>query len=242
MPVSSWTADPKGEPVESTLQARAELFQDAMGFSGVSGLEIKKLAAMAFLRRFAKGQMIFEQDQPCEFFHLVAAGLVKVYICSASGFRMTYLLARRGEPLNLVGPFTGDPRFLCAEAMQTTDVAHVPRHDFVRFVAGNPILFSNIMAILSKAVDSANTRLIDMVEKRVEERLLRVLLTLLDKFGSEIRLTSSELADLAGTTVETTLRTMARLRSLGIIESERGQITIIRPGSLKNPERRPLWV
>ena len=242
MRISSSTSDPKGEPLASTLEVRAQLFQDAMGFSGISRMEIKKLASMAGLRRFVKGQMVFEQDQPCEYFHLVASGLVKVYICSASGYRMTYLLARRGEPLNLVGPFTGDPRFLCAEAMQTTEVAHIPRHDFVRFVADNPILFSNIMAILSKAVDSANSRLIDMVEKRVEERLLRVLLTLLDKFGSEIKLTSTELAELAGTTVETTLRTMARLRGLGIIESERGQITIIRPASLKNPERLPLWV
>ncbi|MCB2192251.1 MAG: Crp/Fnr family transcriptional regulator [Deltaproteobacteria bacterium] len=242
MPMSSTIVDPKGEPVEISLEARAELFQGAMGFSGVSRQGIKKLAAMATMRRFAKGQMVFEQDQPCDFFHLVASGLVKVYICSTSGFRMTYLLARRGEPLNLVGPFTGDPRFLCAEAMQTTEVAHIPRHDFVRFVADYPVLFSNIMAILSKAVDSANSRLLDMVEKRVEERLLRVLLTLLDKFGSQIRLTSAELAELAGTTVETTLRTMARLRSLGIIESERGQITIIRPASLKNPDRLPLWV
>ncbi|BEQ15539.1 Crp/Fnr family transcriptional regulator [Desulfoferula mesophila] len=242
MPDSVPTADPKGEQVDSPLEARIELFQDAMGFSGIPRQGLRKLAALASLRRFCKGQMVFEQDQPCDHFHLVASGLVKVYICSASGSRMTYLLARRGEPLNLIGPFTGDPRFLCAEAMQTTEVAHIPRQDFVRFVAEHPVLFSNIMAILSKAVDSANSRLIDMVDKKVEERLLRVLLTLLDKFGSEIKLTSTELAELAGTTVETTLRTMARLRSLGIISSERGQITIIRPTSLKNPERLPLWV
>lgn len=242
MPVGSLTAHKNGEAVKSTLEARAELFRDAMGFAGLDRDQLQELAALAFLRRFTKGEMIFEQDQPCDYFHLVAAGLVKVYICSSSGYRMTYLLARRGEPLNLIGPFTGDPRFLCAEAMQDTQVVHIPRHDFVGFVAQNPVLFSNIMAILSKAVDSANSRLIDMVEKRVEERLIRVLLTLLDKFGSEIKLTSSELAELAGTTVETTLRTMARLRSLGIIESERGQVKIIRPASLKNPESLPLWV
>ncbi len=242
MPARVPKANMKGVPVDSTPVDRAQLLQDAMGFGGLGPAQVRELAALAFLRRFAKGEMIFEQDQPCDYFHLVASGLVKVYVCSPGGFRMTYLLARRGEPLNLIGPFTGDPRFLCAEAMHHTEVLHIPRHDFVDFVARNPILFNNIMSILSKAVDSANSRLIDMAEKRVEERLLRVLLTLLDKFGAEIRLTSSELAELAGTTVETTLRTLARLRSLGIIESERGQVKILRPASLKKPESLPLWV
>ena len=191
MRISNSTADPKGEPLESTLEVRPNCSKTPWASAASPYWKLKNWPPWPICDAFVKGQMIFEQDQPCKYFHLVASGLVKVYICSASGYRMTYLLARRGEPLNLVGPFTGDPRFLCAEAMQTTEVAHIPRHDFVRFVADNPILFSNIMAILSKAVDSANSRLIDMVEKRVEERLLRVLLTLLDKFGSEIKLTSA---------------------------------------------------
>ena len=73
-PINASPANQKGEPVESTVEARAQLFQDAMGFSGISGLEIKKLAAMATMQRFSKGQMVFEQDQPCDYFHLVASG------------------------------------------------------------------------------------------------------------------------------------------------------------------------
>jgi len=69
-----------------------------------------------------------------------------------------------------------------------------------------------------------------------------VLTTLFEKFGAEIKLTSGELAELAGTTTETTLRTMARLRGLGIVESQRGRVKIISPASLQKLGDEPLWV
>ena len=126
--------------------------------------------------------------------------------------------------------------------MQDSVVACVPRTEFVEFALANPVLLANIMTILGKAIDSANSRIVDMVEKRVEERVVRVLTTLFEKFGAEIKLTSGELAELAGTTTESTLRTMARLRSLGIVESRRGRVRIISPTSLRNLEDDPLWV
>ena len=232
----------RGAIIDSRPEQRRELFQKAMGFEGLGEAQIAAMADMSFYARFAKGAPVFYQDDPCDFFYLVAEGLVKVFISSSSGVCITYLLAKRGEPLNLIGPFTGTPRFLSARAMQETTIACVAREDFVNFAIENPVLLANIMSILGKAIDSANSRIVDMVEKRVEQRLARVLTTLFEKFGAEIRLTSGELADLAGTTTETTLRTMARLRGLGIVESQRGRVKIISPASLQKLGDEPLWV
>jgi CRP-like cAMP-binding protein len=184
----------RGQPVDMDLAQRADLFQHALGFQGLSQEQIAQIAGLAFGRRFAKGEIIFEPNLPCRFFYLVARGLAKVYICSPSGMRLTYLLANRGEPLNLIGPFTGTPRFLSAEAMEEAVVAHVRRQDFLRFASQHPAVVVNIISILGRAIDSANSRIVDLVEKRVEQRLVRVLFTLLAKFGTEINLTSSELA------------------------------------------------
>ena len=232
----------RGALVDSTSEERRDLFTRAMGFEGLDPGQIGVIADLSFYAHFAKGAPVFLQEDPCEFFYLVARGLVKVFISSSSGVCITYLLAKRGEPINLIGPFTGSPRILSAEAMQDSLVACVPRAEFVRFALANPVLLANIMTILGKAIDSANSRIVDMVEKRVEQRVVRVLTTLLEKFGSEIKLTSGELAELAGTTTESTLRTMARLRGLGIVESRRGRVKIISPASLKSLDDQPLWV
>ena len=91
----------------------------------------------------------------------------------------------------------------------------------------------NIIVILGRAVDSANSRILDMMEMRVEQRLLRVLLTLYRKFGKTLDFTSIELAEMAGTTTESTLRVMARLRQSEIVETRRGRIQILRAEHLE---------
>jgi CRP-like cAMP-binding protein len=100
----------------------------------------------------------------------------------------------------------------------------------------------NIIVILGRAVDSANSRILDMMEKRVEQRLLKVLLTLYRKFGKTLDFTSIELAEMAGTTTESTLRVMARLRQSGIILTRRGQIQILKAASLEHVGSESMWI
>jgi CRP-like cAMP-binding protein len=126
--------------------------------------------------------------------------------------------------------------------MEEAAVARIKREDFVSFVFKYPSVAVNIISILGNAVDSANSRIIDMMEKRVEQRLIKVLYTLYKKFGLSLRFTSSELAELAGTTTESTLRAMGRLRELGIIQSGRGEINILEPLQLECLSSETLWV
>lgn len=231
-----------GVPINIEFAERVDLFKNTLGFEGLGDDQIKQIAGLAFAKRFVKGDSIFYQDEPCEFYHVVARGLVKVSICSFSGSRITYLLADRGEPLNLVGPFTGSQRFLSAEALEEAIVVHVNREDFLSFAMKNPVVIINTISILGSAIDSANGRIIDMIEKPVEQRLLKVLYTLYEKFGNELKFTSNELAELAGTTTESTLRAMGRLRKRGIITSGRGEVSITNPAKLKHLSDETLWV
>ena len=221
---------------------RVEFFRAALGFEGLTQGQLEEVAKKAFSTRFGKGELIFDQNDRCESFHAVAKGLVKVSICSPSGFRMTYLIARPGEPLNLVGPFVGSPRTLSAVAMEDSVVVGMKRQDFTAMVFKNPVLITNIISILGHALDSANSRMIDMLEKRVDQRLLRVLYTLNKKFGTVLSFTSFELAELAGTTGESTLRAMARLRKMGIVETGRGVVRIIEPDKLQDLGSDTFWL
>ena len=65
-----------------------------------------------------------------------------------------------------------------------------------------------------------------------EKRIAQVLLTLQKKFGETIPLTRHELAELAGTTHETAIRTLSRFKQQGWIRSVRGKTTIVHPKHL----------
>jgi CRP-like cAMP-binding protein len=224
------------------LAELVELFRHSLGFKSLTDHGLEEIAGLAYVKRFAKGEVIFHENEPCHFFYVVAQGLVKVSISSSSGMRITYLLADRGEPINLIGPFTGSPRLLFAEAMEDAAVVCIPREDFVSFVFEHSDVIIDIFSILGQAIDSANRRIIDMVEMRVEQRLFKVLHTLYEKFGATLKFTSSELAELAGTTTESTLRVMGRLRESGIIKTGRGEISVIKPTLLKSSASDTLWV
>lgn len=221
---------------------RVLLFKNAIGFEGLKDHQIREMGELSFVRCFSKGQTIFNENDVCRHFYLVAQGLVKVSLVSYGGNRITYLLAGPGEPLNLVGPFSGTPRPLHAEAMEETTTAQVKREDFASFCHRNPEVMQNIIVILGRAVDSANSRILDMMEMRVEQRLLRVLLTLYRKFGKTLELTSIELAELAGTTTESTLRVMARLRQSDIVQTRRGRIQILKAEHLERVGSESMWI
>ena len=224
------------------LSERILLFKQALGFEGLDDDQYAEIAGLAFEKQFSKGDIVFDLGDPCELFHVVAKGLVKVSVDSSAGFRITYLMAGQGEPLNLVGPFTGNPRMLSAEAMEDSIILCVERNAFTSFAFASPPLINNIISILGQAVDSANSRMIDMLEKRVDQRLLRVLHTLYQKFGHTLHFTSTELAELAGTTTESTLRAMGHLRKMGIVESGRAEVRIMRPEALQVPGSETFWL
>ena len=84
-----------------------------------------------------------------------------------------------------------------------------------------------VIAIMGQRIKSAHNRLRDLATDSVEQRLTKVLLMLSSKYGITIPFTRQEIADMAGTTTETTIRVMSRLKNSGIIRSTRGKIVIL---------------
>jgi CRP-like cAMP-binding protein len=225
-----------------SLETKTAFFSRAVGFQGLSSEAYRELAALADTRLYVKDSIIFGPEEPCLSFDLVIEGLVRVSLYSALGKRLTYLLAGPGEPLNLVGPFTGAPRKNTAEAVKDTTLMCIKKRDFTHFAFNHPQLITNIIAILGQAVDSANSRILDMVEKKVMFRLKRILYTLTEKFGSTLNFTAVEIAELSGTTTESVLRLLAQLRESGIIEKSRGQIRVVDSKALLDPEIDAIWL
>ena len=224
------------------LEGKIALISRAAVFKGLSEHALKNFADLAVSVSYAKNDIVLHSHDPCFAFILVERGLIRVSRYSALGKRLTYLLAGPGEPINLVGPFTGASRAYVAEAVVDTTILSVNRKDFLSFSFANHQLIINTIDILGHAVDSSNTRILDMLEKKVIQRLKRVLHTLSQKFGPELNFTAEEIAELASTTTESSLRVLADLRSNGIIGKSRGQIHILKSEALIDAETEDLWI
>jgi CRP/FNR family transcriptional regulator len=79
---------------------------------------------------------------------------------------------------------------------------------------------------------------VDLIGEEVELRVVHSLFTLANKFGPNLMLKREELANYAGTTTETVIRILSKLKIKGIINSAgRGAIAIANPAKLQNYKR-----
>ena len=84
-----------------------------------------------------------------------------------------------------------------------------------------------IISVLGERLRDTQGRLRDLAGERVEQRLAGTLLMLSSKLGTTLPFTRQEIADMAGTTTETAIRVMSRMKERGIIRSIRGKTIII---------------
>ena len=107
------------------------------------------------------------------------------------------------------------------------------------FREGDPALAERVVLDFAARLREAWSLRV-MVTQRAQERIIRLLLKLADRFGRpakigiliDMPITRRELAEFAGTTIETTIRTLSRLRKAGLIDQSGRRVIILEPERL----------
>ena len=206
---------------------KAEVLRQSLIFSSLSRDELAELSALAVPRSFESGEFVFWEEDAPEWFYLVAEGRVKVVKHSSSGKEFIIAFFGPGEMFGEVAVFEDKPYPASAQAIAETKVLGIKRRDFLSFLADRPQVALRIISVLGGRLRDAQSRLKDLAGERVEQRLAQTLLMLSAKLGSTLPFTRQEIADMAGTTTETAIRVMSRLKQGKIIRSVRGKIIIL---------------
>jgi CRP/FNR family transcriptional regulator len=164
---------------------------------------------------------------------MVAEGRVKVVKHSSLGKEFIIAFFGPGEIFGEVAVFENKPYPASAQAVSETKVLGIRREDFLSFLAHHPEVALRIINVLGGRLRDAQSRLRDIAGERVEQRLARTLLMLSSKLGPALPFTRQEIADMAGTTSETAIRVMSRLKNGGIIRSSRGKTIIVDEAGLR---------
>jgi CRP/FNR family transcriptional regulator len=210
-------------------------FQECPIFKDLPQIDMEELASQAKAIVFRKGSLIFKEGDAAASFYLVHDGLVQIYKTSVSGKEVTFTVAAKGETLNAAALSVVN-YFLSARAMRDATVLQIGRNDYHAFVDRHASLTLRILSLLSQRLSTEYDKIVDIVGAEVESRLVHCLCLLATKFGLTLSLTRQELANYVGTTTETTIRVLAKLRRNGLIScsSIRGEIVITDLEALRN--------
>ncbi|MCC6846958.1 MAG: Crp/Fnr family transcriptional regulator [Deltaproteobacteria bacterium] len=186
-----------------------------------------------------KGAAAFSQDQPSTHVWAVRTGLVHIVKASPAGREIVLEVIPPGELFGAVVALEDRPYPASAIALEATTAWRVPSKLVREICQRHPTLRSAILALATSRLRSAHERLQSVALEPVEQRLARMLLALTPKIGRRedgvtvLPITRRELADMVGTTVETTIRITRKWHQAGVVRAARHALELANPGALQ---------
>ncbi len=203
-------------------------------FKNLSDDDLKELKSYLVVVSFKKKEEIFsEGDQP-EWFYIVSKGKVKITKLSHDGKEIILELISPPDIFGGVAVLRNFPYPANAVAMEDSEVIKISRKNLMRLVDRFPNLMYCIALQLGDRMKSSYDSLKNIALERVEARIAALLLKLAGKVGVEkkdgllidMRLTKQDVADMVGTTVETSIRTFSKFKKEGLVADTDGKIII----------------
>lgn len=204
-------------------------------FKNLSDDELKELVPYLQMVSYKKKEDIFaEGDQP-EWFYIVSTGKIKVTKLSHEGKEIILEIISPHDIFGGVAVLRNFPYPANASAMENSEVIKISRKNLMRLVDRFPNLMYCIALQLGDRMRSSYDSLKNIALERVEARIAALLIKLAHKIGKEskagilidMRLTKQDVADMVGTTVETSIRTFSKFKKQGLLSDANGKITII---------------
>jgi CRP-like cAMP-binding protein len=201
----------------------------------------ERVAKHAIVRRYARGETIFEQGMPSDAFYTVAAGRVKVYKMLPTGKDIILEVFGVGDPLGALAAYDGRPFPASAAALEDTTCVVIPRTEFFTLLEEHPSLVRGLMLGMTQRLVELTNRLAELSAGRIEGRFARLFLKLAAQMGRGERggtfvplaLSRQELADMTGTTIETCIRIMSRWGKESLVRTEKDGFVVLDRAALE---------
>lgn len=225
----------------STQEELEGLLRATPVFRRLSADDRRKVAQAAAIRRFGKGEVIFEQEAPSDAFYTIATGRVKIFKMLPSGKDLILEVFGAGDPLGAVAAYDGRPFPASAQALEETTCVVIPRAAFFRLLEDHPSLVRGLMLGMTVRLVELTNRLAELSGARIESRLARLFLKLAREMGRAERdgifiplaLSRQELADMTGTTIETCIRIMSRWGKQNVVRTDKDGFVVLDRAALE---------
>lgn len=203
--------------------------------------DLQRLAAVATLRAFEKGATLFSEGDGSDLMYTVVTGRVKVFKTTPRGTDVILELFGPGDPVGAVAVYESRPYPASAIALEPTSCLLIPRQAFFSLLEGYPLMVRGLLVGLTHRLVELTNRLTELSGGRIEGRLARFFLKLGTDMGRRrddgvfipLVLSRQELADMIGTTIETSIRIMSRWGKDGVVRTDKDGFVIVDRAALE---------
>ena len=193
----------------------------------------KEIAQCGNVLRFKKGERLFEEGTPAHWVWFIREGWVRLVKHGSGRRQLTLALVTPKEAFCGISVLEGGTYSAGGVAVTPIEALRIPSACFEKLVEENPEFNRRLLTLLTRRIRQVTSQFVSIAYQPVHQRIAQVLLHLSEELGPRIPMGARELAELAGTTVETTLRILARFTREGWIEHHRILVMVLNPSGLK---------
>jgi len=187
---------------------------------------LSQLVAAGVVCSVKPGEVVLEEGEPGTSMFIMISGRLKMTRAVSKGRRALLALFGVGDLFG-ISSFSGRRSDVEITALETSAYLDIPHGQLLATLEANPQLIGEFLPVFTYRVAECNNCALEGVFLRVEPRLARLFLRLSESVGQicangvfiPVHLSRQDLADMAGTTIETTIRIMSRWGKEDIIST-----------------------
>jgi CRP/FNR family transcriptional regulator len=185
--------------------------------------------------RYGRGQYIFREGDPTEYFHIVKEGSVKCVKSSLDGKECTLKVLMPGDLFCCdAATFDGASHPGTAQPMGEVSVLRMKKEAYFKMLRRNPDAAMEVIRYLGSRLNEAQEKAKVLALDRADQRLASLLASLAERTGVKepngirisVRLTRQDMANMVGVTTETAIRIMARFKKDRLVSGTAARLVI----------------
>jgi CRP/FNR family transcriptional regulator, dissimilatory nitrate respiration regulator len=218
-----------------------ELLRRCPLFAGLKEDDLKRIRAIASLRKIEKKQVLFSDGEEARGFYVILSGKVKLFKVSPEGKEQILHIVSAPDAFAEAALFLEGTYPAFAEAMTDSQLLYFPKKDFIQLIEKNPQLSINMIVTLSHFLKRFASLIEELSLKEVSSRIAKYVVDLSIRSSKEgkssqeveLDLSKTQLALKLGTISETLSRTLAKMKAKRIIDVKKNKIIILKREALE---------
>lgn len=216
------------------------LLSDIGIFKDLTLDDLKEVENYLQLAQFRKKETIFSEGDPSNWLYIIIEGKVKITKISHQGKEIILEVVAPNDFFGGIAVVKGFPYPGNAVAMENVKLFKISKSNLMKILDRFPTVMNNIAMNIGDRMRGLHDNLKSIALERVESRIASLLSKLSIKMGIksgqkvaiDMKLTKQDIAEMVGTTVETSIRTISKFKKMGIVSEKDGKLIINDPVKL----------
>jgi CRP-like cAMP-binding protein len=185
-------------------------------------------------KTFWESDIIFAEGEPADFLPIILTGKVKMVRYPELGKEFIIGFFGDGEIFAIPPAMDGKDYPATCVTVKDTKLLILPRQNFLKLMQESSefsaIVLEKMCGLMRETAETIN----NLANSSPVYRIGKVILRLAKNKPAKITLRRRDIADMAGLTIETTIRTVKKLEEKNLLKIVRGKIILDQPELLRN--------